>query len=164
MRFESTIDNAMVQKDNIAYKGLSYVKAEPLNMYDERINIVRLQRYDVAFKDTMDDRLFFKEEFKRRWVDINGGSPTQNYWFDIDANDNSHYPGYLWSYDTYYVLDGGGPVDACPKEEQWAPLHSPNFVGVPKTPTPPTSDESNRIANAIYTRDKIYDFLYIEPF
>lgn len=155
MRFESTTENTMVQKDHLAFKGFTYTKADPLALYDERDINVYLHKDDTAIKDNQEDRIFFKEEFLKRWVDINGGFVDQNYWFDIDANDNSGYPGYKWPYDTYYVLDGGGPEDACPKEEQWAPLDSPHFTGNPRVPTAAIDNVSNTIANTMYTHDRI---------
>lgn len=155
MRFESTLDNAITERDTLYYKGFFYTKGDPLSLYDNYNIDSTLIKEDTAFLDNQDDRIFIKEQWKRRWFDCNGGDVDQNYWFDIDANDGSNYPGYKWPYDSYYVLDGGGPEDACPTEQQWATLHSPHFRGRPTVPIPPLSDESDRIAPTVYVNDKI---------
>ena len=159
MRFESTVDNIMTQKDGIGYMGHFYDKDDPLLLYDYGEINMSFEKNDSAIKDNQEDRLFMKEEFLRRWVDLNGGYVDQNYWFDIDANANSGLPGYPWPYDRYYVLEGGGPEDACPKEDEWAPLHSPHFTGIPTAPTPPKGTNNNIIA----TTEFVHDFFDWNP-
>ena len=112
MRMESTLDNTMIEKDDIGYKGFFYNKGDPASLYDNYLFNISLEKDDEDLRYRLEDRAFIREHFLQEWVDLNGGDVDQDYWFDIDALDGSHYPGYSWPYTQYYILDGGGPRDA----------------------------------------------------
>ena len=145
MQLESYIDNMALEKDNIDFKGFSYTKGDPASLYDRYAFNLTLEKDEP--NERFEDRMYVREKFLQRWVDINGGRVEQNYWFDIDADDNTLNPGYNWPYTQYYVLDGGPPEDAVVVVPEYAPLYSPHLRGIPTVPTPPLDDESDRIAN-----------------
>lgn len=107
MIFDNEEENAMINYDHIAYKTIQLNKGDYTNIYDESEFDVQMEKDDTAPRERFEDRIYIQETYGKEWVDLNGGNVDQDYWFDIDANDNGNYPGYAWPYTRYYVLDGG---------------------------------------------------------
>ena len=113
MVFDNEEENAMIQLDQIRYKSYDFTKGDWAPIFDVAEFITDMEKDDFAIKDRYEDRIYINNYYGKEWVDINGGYVDQNYWsMDIDANDNTHNPGYLWPYTNYYVLDGGYARDA----------------------------------------------------
>lgn len=113
MIFDNEEENAMTQFDHAAFKTLMYEKGDRVGIYDVPEFDITMDKDDIAIRDRYLDRIYIKETYGKEWVDANGGTVDQNYWsLDVDANDNTHDPGYRWPYTTYYVLDGGMARDA----------------------------------------------------